>query len=234
MGGGHLENTAAPWMTAHRLTALVGHSGTGKTEVAVNLVFALARAGVKTALADLDVVNPYFRSRERRDMFRQLGIRFVSSSQTLVDADLPALPAELNTLLQDQSLRSVLDIGGDSGARVLSRYRHQIAAQDREMLFVLNARRPQVSTPEAAAWNIRRIEDIMGLPMDGIVNNTHLCGETTREDILLGAELAETVSYMTGIPVVCHTAERALAASLPPLAEPVFPIDIYMKKPWDK
>ena len=229
-----MEERLAPWLTARRLTALVGHSGTGKTEVAVNMVFALAAAGVKTALADLDVVNPYFRSRERREAFQKKGIRFVSSSQTLVDADVPALPGELNALLEDPSLRSVLDIGGDSGARVLSRYRHRIAAQDGQMLFVLNARRPQVSTPEAAAWNIRRSEDIMGLPVDGIINNTHLCGETRPEDILAGAELAETVSYMTGIPVVCHTAARSLAGALPALAEPVFPIDIYMKKPWER
>lgn len=229
-----MDKYLAPWLTAHRLTALVGHAGTGKTEVAVNMVLTLAAAGVKTALADLDVVNPYFRSRERRDMFRERGIRFVSSSQTMVDADVPSLPAELNALLQDASLRSVLDIGGDSGARVLSRYRHQIAAQDREVLFVLNARRPQVNTPEAAVWNIRRIEDIMGLPIDGIVNNTHLCAETAPEDVLAGAALAETVSYMTGIPVVCHTAARSVAERLPALAEPVFPIDILMKKPWEK
>ena len=221
------------WLTDHRLTALVGHSGTGKTEVAVNMVFTLAAAGVKTALADLDVVNPYFRSRERRDRFEQMGIRFVASSQAMVDADVPAIPAELNALLQDGSLRSVLDIGGDSGARVLSRFRRQIAAQDSQMLFVLNARRPQVATAEAAEWNIRRIEDIMGLPMGGIVNNTHLCGETTAEDILLGAALAGEVSRRTGIPVVCHTAVRSLAGSLPALDAPVFPIDIYMKKPWE-
>ncbi len=222
------------WLTARRLTALVGHSGTGKTEVAVNMALTLARGGVKTALADLDVVNPYFRSRERQDLFRELGIRFVSSAQAMVDADVPSLPAELNALLQDGSLRSILDIGGDSGARVLGRYRRQIAGQDSQMLFVLNARRPQVSTPEAAEWNVRRIEDIMGLPVAGIINNTHLCGETTAEDILLGASLAEEVSRKTGIPVVCHTAERSLAERLPALAEPVFPIEIYMKKPWEK
>ena len=224
----------SPWLTAHRLTALVGHSGTGKTEVAVNMAVALADAGVKTALADLDVVNPYFRSRERMDLFSRKGIRFVSSAQSMVDADVPSLPAELNVLLQDGSLRSVLDIGGDSGARVLGRYRHQIAGQDSQMLFVLNARRPQVATAEAAEWNIRRIEEIMGLPMAGIVNNTHLCGETTAEDILLGAALAEEVSRMTGIPVVCHAAERSLAETLPALDAPVFPIDIYMKKPWER
>ena len=224
----------SPWLTAHRLTALVGHSGTGKTEVAVNMAVALADAGVKTALADLDVVNPYFRSRERMDLFSRKGIRFVSSAQSMVDADVPSLPAELNVLLQDGSLRSVLDIGGDSGARVLGRYRRQIAGQDSQMLFVLNARRPQVATAEAAEWNIRRIEEIMGLPMAGIVNNTHLCGETTAEDILLGAALAEEVSRMTGIPVVCHAAERSLAEALPALDAPVFPIDIYMKKPWER
>ena len=103
----------SPWLTAHRLTALVGHSGTGKTEVAVNMAVALARAGVKTALADLDVVNPYSRSRERQELFRQLGIRFVSSAQAMVDADVPSLPAELNALLQDGSLRSILDVGGE-------------------------------------------------------------------------------------------------------------------------
>ena len=168
------------------------------------------------------------------DLFSRKGIRFVSSAQSMVDADVPSLPAELNVLLQDGSLRSVLDIGGDSGARVLGRYRHQIAGQDSQMLFVLNARRPQVATAEAAEWNIRRIEEIMGLPMAGIVNNTHLCGETTAEDILLGAALAEEVSRMTGIPVVCHAAERSLAETLPALDAPVFPIDIYMKKPWER
>ena len=228
-----MNETPAPWMTAHRLTALVGHSGTGKTEVAVNMALALARAGERTALADLDVVNPYFRSREQRELFQRMGIRFVSSAQAMVDADVPALPAELNTLLEDGTLRSVLDIGGDSGARVLSRYRARLAGQDRQMLFVLNARRPQVATPEAAVWNVRRIGEIMGLPVDGIVNNTHLCGETRVEDILAGAELARTVSDMTGIPVVCHTAVRSLAERLPALDAPVFPIDIYMKKPWE-
>ena len=229
-----MTNDLPAWMTAHRLTAIVGHMGGGKTELAVNMAVTLAKAGEKTAIADLDVVNPYFRSREQREMFRALGIRFVASGQSLVDADVPSLPAELNTLLQDGSLRSILDIGGDSGARVLARYRHQIAAQDYEVWFVLNARRPQTATLEKAIFSLRKIEEEMGLPVTGIVNNTHLCAETTATDVLLGAGLADEVAYVTNIPVICHTAPRFLADTLPALAEPVFPIDIYMKKPWER
>ena len=229
-----MENILPAWMTAHRITAIVGHMGGGKTELAVNMAVAMAKAGEKTAVADLDVVNPYFRSREQREMFRELGIRFVASAQALVDADVPSLPAELNTLLQDMSYRSVLDIGGDSGARVLARYRHQIAAQDFAVWFVLNARRPQTATLEKAVWSLRKIEEEMGLPVTGIVNNTHLCNETTAGDILLGAGLADELAYVTNIPVICHTAPRSLADGLSDLAEPVFPIDIYMKKPWER
>ncbi len=227
-------STVPAWMTACRLTALVGHSGSGKTEVAVNMTVALAQAGIKTALADLDIVNPYFRSRERRDILARLGVRFVSSSQALVDADVPALPAELNTLLQDESLRSILDIGGDSGARVLGRYRHQIAAQPHQVLLVLNAHRPWTRTAEQAIASLRQIEATMGLPVTGIVNNTHLCGETGPEDVLLGARLARQVSDKTDIPVICHCAARPLAGRLPAMDEPVFPIDVYMKKPWER
>ncbi len=227
-------STVPGWMTACRLTALVGHSGSGKTEVAVNMTVALARAGVRMALADLDIVNPYFRSRERRDILAELGVRFVASSQALVDADVPALPAELNTLLQDASLRSILDIGGDAGARVLARYRHQIQAQPHEMLLVLNAHRPRTRTAEQAIASLRQIEATMGLRMTGIVNNTHLCGETEVKDVLLGAALARQVSDQTDIPVVCHCAARPLAGRLPELDAPVFPIDIYMKKPWER
>ena len=74
----------------------------------------------------------------------------------------------------------------------------------------------------------------MGLPVTGLVNNTHLCAETTVDDILLGAGLADEVGYVANIPVICHMAPRSLAGDLPDMAEPVFPIDIYMKKPWER
>jgi hypothetical protein len=134
---------------SQRLTVMVGYSGSGKTECSVNLALAIRSLGHPTALADLDVVNPYFRSRERRELLKQHDIRLVATSQACVDADVPALPAELNTLLDDGALYSVLDIGGGSvGARVLARYRHKIAAEPHRVRFVMNAVSPATGTVE--------------------------------------------------------------------------------------
>ena len=108
---------------SHRVSIITGHYGTGKTEFAVNLALAMAGEGTSVILADLDIVNPYFRSRERRSLLEEAGVRLISSSQACSDADVPALPAELLTILEDRSLRGVLDIGGDPvGARVLARF----------------------------------------------------------------------------------------------------------------
>ena len=205
-------------ISPHRLLIVTGHFGTGKTEFSVNLALALARAGEKVMMADLDIVNPYFRSRERREVLEAAGVRLITSSQDSENADMPSLPAEILTVLEDRSYRGLLDIGGDpDGARVLARYQPKITAEDYQLISYL-----------------RCIEEVTGLTCGGIVNNTHLCGETTAEEVLRGAELARAISEKTGIPVLCHTAEERLLPELAGLEEPVFPITIQMKKPWER
>ena len=218
----------------HRVSIITGHYGTGKTEFAVNLALQLAGLNHQVMVADLDIVNPYFRSRERRDLLQEAGIRLISSSQACSDADVPALPAELLTILENRDITGVLDIGGDPvGARVLARFNDKIVPEDYQLIYVLNANRPEVRTPEAAIAYLRGIEATTSLTCTGIVNNTHLCGETTAEEIRKGARLAETVSQETGIPVLCHVAEERFIPELSDLSEPVFPITIHMKKPWE-
>ena len=218
----------------HRVSIITGHYGTGKTEFAVNLALQLAGLNHQVMVADLDIVNPYFRSRERRDLLQEAGIRLISSSQACSDADVPALPAELLTILENRDITGVLDIGGDPvGARVLARFNDKIVPEDYQLIYVLNANRPEVRTPEAAIAYLRGIEATTNLTCTGIVNNTHLCGETTAEEIRKGARLAETVSQETGIPVLCHVAEERFIPELSDLSEPVFPITIQMKKPWE-
>lgn len=218
----------------HRLSIVTGHYGTGKTEFAVNLALAMARDGERVMMADLDIVNPYFRSRERRKVLEEAGVRLISSSQACSDADVPALPAELLTILEDRSIRGILDIGGDPvGARVLARFQPRIVMEDYQLIYVLNANRPEVREAENAIAYLRGIEATTGLPCTGIVNNTHLCGETTEEEIRKGAALAAEVSRETGIPVLCHVAEEKFISSLSDLPETVFPITIQMKKPWE-
>ncbi len=218
----------------HRITAITGHYGTGKTEFAVNLALYMAQEGRAVTLADLDIVNPYFRSRERRDLLERSGIRLISSSQACADADVPALPAELLSIFHDRSVTGVLDIGGDAvGARVLARFRPQLLQENCQLLYVVNANRPEVRTATGAIDYLRAIEATTGLTCTGLVNNTHLCGETTAREIRKGAALCAEISRLTGIPVVCHVAAEPLAAEVADLNGRIFPITVKMKKPWE-
>ena len=218
----------------HSISIVTGHYGTGKTEFAVNLALALAAEHDNVMIADLDIVNPYFRSRERKAELEKSGIRLISSSQEAAHADIPALPAELLGIFQNRAIRGVLDIGGDPvGARVLARFQPKIVTEDYELLFVVNANRPEVRTADSAIEYLRKIEEITGLTCSGLVNNTHLCGETSSRDVLKGAALAAEISAKTCIPVRCHVAVERLKEELAELSEPVFPISIKMKKPWE-
>ena len=218
----------------HRLTIVTGHYGTGKTEFSVNLALALAAQGENVTLADLDIVNPYFRSRERKPLLQENGVKLISSSQACSDADVPSLPPQIFSLFENREIKGVLDIGGDPvGARVLARFRPQILREDHQLVYVLNANRPEVREAESAIEYLRSIESVTGLQCTGIVNNTHLCGETTPEEIRKGAALAAQVSEETGIPVICHVAHEKFAQELQDLPQSVFPITIKMKKPWE-
>ena len=219
---------------SHRLSIVTGHYGTGKTEFDVNLALALAAEGEAVMLADLDIVNPYFRSRERKQLLESSGVKLISSSQACSDADVPSLPAELLTILESRDIRGVLDIGGDPvGARVLARFQPKIVSEDYQLIYVLNANRPEVRAVEPAITYLRGIEATPGLSCTGIVNNTHLCNETTEREIRKGARLAADVSRETGIPVLCHVAEEKFVPALSDLPETMFPITIKMKKPWE-
>lgn len=229
-----MKNTENNWLNETRLTVVVGHFGSGKTEFSVNLALRLADNHDNVALADLDVVDPYFRSRECAELFAQRGIRLISSAQTCRDADLPSMPPEVMVLTDNPDLWGVMDIGGDaSGARVLARYRQKLQACGARVFCVINANRPLTDTPEKAVAYIQSIANSSGMPIDGLINNTHLCGQTELEDILTGAAHGAEISAATGIPVVCHVAPRHLAEDASEHLTSVFPIDLYMKKPWE-
>lgn len=222
------------WIDAARLTVLVGHFGSGKTEVAVNIAMELGKRGYVFSLADLDVVDPYFRSRDRKDILEQAGGRLIASSQAHMDADLPSMPPDVSVLFDNLDMYGVLDIGGDpSGARVLARYRQQLKNCQARVLCVVNGNRPLSDTPEKAAAYIERIEKAAGMSIDGLINNTHCCQLTELNDIRAGAALTEDVSACTGIPVICHAVPEWLAVQASEFIHPVFPMKLYMKKPWE-
>lgn len=217
-----------------QLIIIAGHSGSGKTEFAVNLALALARQEPVT-LVDLDIINPYFCSRERQALLEEAGIELISPASSSRMADLPALPAEVARIFTAKR-RAILDLGGDrDGARILGRYRPQLDAASPDLWLVLNANRPRTAQVCDALALLREIEAACQRRCTGIVNNTHLCERTRPEDLLAGAALAEAVGQAAGVPVICHVATAGILSQIPPqvLAGTRFPIEIRMKKPWE-
>lgn len=208
-----------------RVTLFCGHYGSGKTNVAVNYAFALRAQGKAVAIGDLDVVNPYFRTKDSEAELKAAGIDVVALPFANSSVDLPSLPAEAYSLVQDRSRYAVLDVGGDDrGALALGRYVPYLREEnDFDMLFVANFRRPL--TPDAAsAYEVmREIETACGLPFTGIVNNTNLGEETTREVIYASRPLADELAAVSGVPVVMTTAVRALCD------ETMFPLTLQNK-----
>lgn len=217
-----------------RIRIITGHYGSGKTEFAVNYSVKLAEMGKKVALADLDVVNPYFRSREKEDELSRLGIKVIGGSIKGAAVDVPAISAEVYGPLQDESYETVLDVGGDPvGARALGRYCNYLKEGNYDMFFVLNANRPETQTVEGTIYYIREIEKASRIKVTGLINNTHLLKSTTVEDVLKGQELAEKVSKELNIPVKYVVALEHVASELPKdIGTQIFPIRLYMREEW--
>lgn len=217
-----------------RIQIITGHYGSGKTEYAVNLALHLVQEHENVALADMDIVNPYFRSYEQAKRLEEAGIRVIVTSCGGI-ADIPAINPEVMSIFQQEKWTGVLDIGGDPiGARVLARFAPQLKPEEFDLLFVLNANRPETKDVESALLYMQGIEMECRQKITGIVNNTHLCGETTAEEILKGAELAQALSERTSLPVIHHAVQKKFVEQVQDkLKEPVLPMNIYMKKPWE-
>ena len=203
-------------MDHKRVTLFAGHYGSGKTNIAVNYALLLAREGWRTAIADLDIVNPYFRTKDSAAELEEAGVDLISPQFANSNVDLPALPAEAYRLVEDKSLYAVMDIGGDDrGAYALGRYTPFLLEEGNcRMAFVANPYRPLTRTPQEALEVMREIEAAGGLPFTAIVNNSNLAHETTPETVLSAIPYMERLSELSGLPVWMTSAEESVAAEL--------------------
>ncbi|MBR7041221.1 MAG: hypothetical protein IKI24_05195 [Clostridia bacterium] len=216
-----------------RVTLFAGHYGSGKSSLAVEYALKLAAGGNKTILADLDIVNPYFRSMDSRAELENAGVNVIVSPYAGSNVDVPALPGEMYRIVDDRTYKAVVDVGGDDrGALALGRLSGALKQEnDYEMLLVVNFLRPLTQTPEEAAQVIGEIELAGSLPFTGIINNTNLGELTTREHVFRGLEKAEKLSEMCGLKLLGSTVKQEL---LPEIGtEGVFiPIKIRHRADW--
>jgi len=222
-----------------RKIIITGHYGSGKTEFAVSLAMLLAgtqESGSPVSLIDLDIVNPYFRSRERREMLENAGITVYGSVfDEEITTELPALGASVRAPLEDISRRVIIDVGGnDTGALVLNQFSKYFTDDDATVLAIVNANRMDTSSVEGALEHISAIEAITGLTVSEIVNNTHLLRETTADDIIKGHELCKAVCEKSGkhLLLSCYPEGLVDPECLVGLTESLMPLGLYMRSTW--
>ena len=197
-----------------RVTLFSGHYGSGKTNIAVNYAFYLKKKGFPVVIADLDIVNPYFRTKDSEEQLKNSGIEVISLPFANTNVDLPSIPSNAYSLVEDRSKYAVIDVGGDDrGAYALGRFSAQIIKEDNfDNFYVVNFFRPLTRTPFEAKTVLEEIEIAGKIPFTGIINNSNLGEETTLEDVISSNKKAEELSVITGLPVVFTTVKKSLVS----------------------
>ncbi len=218
-------------MEHKRVTLFAGHYGSGKTNIAVNYALKLKKDGENVVIADLDIVNPYFRTKDSKDELEKNGIKLISSEFANSNVDFPALPQEMYEVTDNKSEFAVLDIGGDDrGAYALGRYAPSIKEENNyEMLLVINKYRPFTADAGSVIEIMREIEQAGGIAFTGIVNNSNLGEETTARTVLNSVEYASDVSRITGLPVKMTSVKQSLYDELKDKIDNVFPLKLQHK-----
>ena len=213
-----------------RITLFFGHYGSGKTNIAINYALHLKKQFDKVAIADIDIVNPYFRTKDSEAELKKAGIKVISLPFANTNVDLPALPPEVYGLVQDKTTVAVMDIGGDDrGAYALGRYTpYLLEENDYEAVFVANFYRPLTKTAEEAFEVLQEIEGACGIKMTAIVNNSNIGVETTEADVKKTDAEAQKLSQIAGIPVIFTSVNESIARNS---THDYFPLTL-QKKPF--
>lgn len=212
-----------------RLTLFSGHYGSGKTNIAVNYAFYLKQKGLPVVIADLDIVNPYFRTKDSEEQLKRSGIEVISLPYANTNVDLPSIPSSAYSLVEDRSKYGIIDVGGDDrGAYALGRFSDAILNENNfENFYVVNFFRPLTRTPIEAKTVLDEIEAAGKIPFTGIINNSNLGEETTFEDIIATKEKVSELSSVTGLPVVFTAVVKSLVSDLN--SDRYFPLELQNK-----
>lgn len=217
---------------------IVGGFGSGKTEISVNLTRYLALSGEsQITIADLDLVNPYFRSREAREEMERLGICLIAPRGGNFYADLPILLPEIRGAIEERTGRLILDVGGDAqGSRALGSLSDLFVAGSYQMLLVINSRRPFTADVAGSIETMKRIEMSSKLKFTGLIANSHMIDETTPEIILEGLKLARQVEKVTALPLQFLCGKEEVLKQIPPsdIDCAILPLTRLMLKPWER
>ncbi len=218
-----------------RISIFTGYFGSGKTEIAINFALSRQKIANKVVLIDLDIVNPYFRSREQKVQLAAAGINVLASAEGYFNTDLPALAPAISGALQDPDGIAIVDVGGDqTGARALGRYHNLLPADVYTLYFVINPYRPMTRDVQGISKVLREVEQASRLRVTALVSNPNLGRETCPPDILSGHRTVMDTSRQLNLPVefLCIPVNLVQSPALQNLKQTVLPIKFFMSPPW--
>lgn len=239
------KHIPASLMAAMRpVTIICGHYGTGKTNLTVNLACDLAAAGHKATVIDLDIVNPYFRASEQRELLEGKGVRLIAPvfAERGTSLDVPSLTGAIAPAIADAKAGEyvLIDLGGDDvGSAALGRFALTVAEHEYAMLAVINRHRNLTQEPAEVLENLREIEAASRLRATALVDNAHLKNLTTVKALADHEGFATEVSRITSLPLVAKTYPDSLAKdqieTLGNIAEKtmLYAVHLYVKNPWE-
>lgn len=214
-----------------RITLFAGHYGSGKTNIAVNYAIHIKKKGFPVVIADLDIVNPYFRTKDSEKELKENSIELLCSEFAGSNLDIPALPQSMYRAVQDKNTYAVMDIGGDdAGAIALGRFAPYILEEDNyEMFFVVNFFRPLTRTAEDAYIVMKEVEQASGIKFTAIINNSNLGEMTTADDVLSTVEETKKLSELSLLPIKMTSAESEVCSALKGKIDNLFPLKLQSK-----
>ncbi|MBU0491684.1 MAG: hypothetical protein KKA73_06690 [Chloroflexi bacterium] len=223
-------------MDAGRITIITGRFGSGKTEIAINYARQLAQERGRAALIDLDLVTPYFRSREMVDALAPANVQVVAPLSITRELDVPAITAEVLGTIQNPAQAVVIDVGGDpQGARALGQYASYLQGLGYDMWFAVNPFRPFTDTVALITTAIRDIERTSKLCVTGLISNPNLMAETTPNIVREGHQTVQEASHALNLAIVLVCVEERLADELDPadFGAPVLVLKRYFYPAWE-
>ncbi|MFO7814421.1 MAG: hypothetical protein R6V14_01555 [Halanaerobiales bacterium] len=222
-------------MKAKRITLFSGNFGSGKTEISLNYALHLRENHKKVAVIDLDVINPYFRSRAKSELMEEHEVEVIYPKE-LKHADLPVITADIKRLLQNKEYFGVIDVGGDQdGATVLGSIADSVKETAYELNFVVNTKRPFTDNVEGIIKMKEKIEDAAKISIDNLICNVNLGEKTSIEDLKKGYPVIKEASEQLNLPIKFISVKKELKHELDNLnyEEEIFTIERLLKNPWD-
>ena len=218
-----------------RINIITGHYGSGKTEIALNMALNLKKEHKDVVICDMDIVNPYFRTNDAKELLAQNGIRVIAPDYASTNIDIPVLPGDILAVFNDKSTYAVLDLGGDDdGAVALGKYHHYLKDEDYDMFFVLNALRPDTANLEDVKILAQNIEIMSRAKITALINNTNLSYLSEPKHLLESMDFALEVADALGVPLEYAAGTKENISKLPEeYKNKAFCLDLFMKLPFD-